>query len=1146
MLCVTLLFGTNTWAQDYYNVTRYSQDFEDAQTYNEGWSGNATRSQFTLGENKVMHIDQGGGSGNRSANLSLAAVSDYFATVTDYSFEFDFGQAYSNQNASTTDIITTDDVVLFTILDDRTGTSHIKVGDTEIGSFSNNGYAKACPTTLYHFLIKSSSDGTTLTVTNASNSTIMEEKNLSDNLVNLKAINNTLGRAVSHMAFDNLILKEHRDQEAVSAPTASITGVIGASRVITIVGGTSSKENEVKTYFTTDDSTPTAESDEYSEPITIDEDCNVKIISISSTNVLSDVTTFSVTTGEITLNMPTWAKNGYENGESTVILTSNQSDILCSPAAKIVWSTDSGNGEVESGESIIVKDGETMTLYSTADGYTDSEVVTVDAKAYVGASDWTESYANTGDAAITLDTEVAVNVNGTDFYKMIANEQTISNNLFTANQNINAYFLFRKGGIYGGNPHTYAIDNLKAGQYIIIEGTGAGEGFNLAAGANLESDKWNTKTGVAYEKATFSFYVKEDGPITFSLNRYNYINSITVKLSREESAIYTIEFVDEDDKVLYREENAAKIGTKGSKTFSKYMKFAENWYEYSEDNYIKEFNAADGANYQVKFNTAPKVVGFVEAENCKGNNSPTLSDQDKKYSGGYAAGLAGENKRDRGTIIATLPAGAYEFHALLTEEVKRAVCLRNANLEYADNPIVSISGNPGEQSKVFVLKEETQLRVTGQNIEAEKSHITEKFDYCYITNGIDYFDIADIAENNAKSTEENPNDGILTNSLLGVEGTTLEVTNDKENAGAIWEDTWQEEVDGEMVDKSFVDLRIQEDGSFTLATSSSSLALNKIVFTGAALNMSTAYGKFEEPAASRAHKAAPKMVTKTWTGNNDKVKFWADKTVRISTITVYLEPTDGNTETYEEKPRPEKPADKPALEVAANIAAFKALADSTEAKLTLTDAVVTFVNGKNIYLEDATGAIVLYDMGLELTEGQKLNGLLAGKTVNYFALPEMVKTDSTKTDTFTAEAGEVKATTMALADICKVENLARLITISNVTIDVVDNNIFATSGDEKLQVYNKFKVDGLDLQKGNVYTSITGILVPWQNKETLEITYELAPRTLADLVLDADATGISELAGEKAAREVYNLNGQRVNATKKGLYIINGKKVMVK
>ena len=405
----------------------------------------------------------------------------------------------------------------------------------------------------------------------------------------------------------------------------------------------------------------------------------------------------------------------------------------------------------------------------------------------------------------------------------------------------------------------------------------------------------------------------------------------------------------------------------------------------------------------------------------------------------------------------------------------------------------------------------------------------------YLYGGIT--EIAERTEYMAKSTEQNPEDGILTSSLILLDGSTIE-PGDKTTT--IWQNA----------DES-VELRVEKDGSFLVSSSSTSLALRKIIFEGPALKMTPSDGQWagteSEEAAARKDEAEPaaEPTRVEWVGNIDKVKFWADSLVCITKIRVATYASDGNTATYEEKPRPGEPA-KPALEVAANIAAFKALADSTEAKLTLTDAVVTFVNGKNIYLEDATGAIVLYDMGLELTEGQKLNGLLAGKTVNYFALPEMVKTDSTKTDTFTAEAGEVKATTMALADICKVENLARLITISNVTIDVVDNNIFATSGDEKLQVYNKFKVDGLDLQKGNVYTSITGILVPWQNKETLEITYELAPRTLADLVLDADATGISELAGEKAAREVYNLNGQRVNATKKGLYIINGKKVMVK
>lgn len=46
---------------------------------------------------------------------------------------------------------------------------------------------------------------------------------------------------------------------------------------------------------------------------------------------------------------------------------------------------------------------------------------------------------------------------------------------------------------------------------------------------------------------------------------------------------------------------------------------------------------------------------------------------------------------------------------------------------------------------------------------------------------------------------------------------------------------------------------------------------------------------------------------------------------------------------------------------------------------------------------------------------------------------------------------------------------------------------------------------------------------------------------------DFDATtGIEAVAAEKSNGEVYNLNGQRVNAPQKGLYIVNGKKVVVK
>ena len=48
--------------------------------------------------------------------------------------------------------------------------------------------------------------------------------------------------------------------------------------------------------------------------------------------------------------------------------------------------------------------------------------------------------------------------------------------------------------------------------------------------------------------------------------------------------------------------------------------------------------------------------------------------------------------------------------------------------------------------------------------------------------------------------------------------------------------------------------------------------------------------------------------------------------------------------------------------------------------------------------------------------------------------------------------------------------------------------------------------------------------------------------------LDENTTGISEVRSqmEEVRSDFYNLNGQRVNQPTKGLYIVNGKKVVIK
>ena len=45
---------------------------------------------------------------------------------------------------------------------------------------------------------------------------------------------------------------------------------------------------------------------------------------------------------------------------------------------------------------------------------------------------------------------------------------------------------------------------------------------------------------------------------------------------------------------------------------------------------------------------------------------------------------------------------------------------------------------------------------------------------------------------------------------------------------------------------------------------------------------------------------------------------------------------------------------------------------------------------------------------------------------------------------------------------------------------------------------------------------------------------------------DDDATAIQDIEGYIKAEDIYNLQGQKVNQPKHGLYIINGKKVLFK
>jgi len=228
---------------------------------------------------------------------------------------------------------------------------------------------------------------------------------------------------------------------------------------------------------------------------------------------------------------------------------------------------------------------------------------------------------------------------------------------------------------------------------------------------------------------------------------------------------------------------------------------------------------------------------------------------------------------------------------------------------------------------------------------------------------------------------------------------------------------------------------------------------------------------------------------------------------------------------------------------AENIAAFKALENNTEAELTLTDAVVTFVNVKDMYITDATGSIDFYNTGLSYTAGQKLNGTIKVKFSVYKNTPQATNPSENNLTATDGEATpqEVAISDVSLAKVCDYVKVSGKVKILEETSGdkTYTNYYIADESDNKVMIFNKFKgVPGTDittLNDGDEAT-ITGIIVPFNDTVEIAVT-----------AMESTSTGIDNINAELTNdAPIYNLAGQRVEKAVKGINIQNGKKFIVK
>ena len=257
-------------------------------------------------------------------------------------------------------------------------------------------------------------------------------------------------------------------------------------------------------------------------------------------------------------------------------------------------------------------------------------------------------------------------------------------------------------------------------------------------------------------------------------------------------------------------------------------------------------------------------------------------------------------------------------------------------------------------------------------------------------------------------------------------------------------------------------------------TIKSSQTFKKVVFSNFATNSSLIANNNTVSTGTLSKVTKNKGENVTWTGEAKEIVITIAGNTQIGKIEVFAENEGGDDPDPEEFTGP----------TVDNIAAFKQLEVGTEAKLTLTNAKVLFVGERDVYIRDASGAIDFYQTGLTFANGQCLNGSVIGKFDTYNNVPEFTKTNFTKADGFTAVTDTVKPKEIGLDEIAGY--ICDLVLVKGVTIaKEEDGNYYASNGDDKVQVFDKFKIGyESSLKEGESY-DILGIAVPY--KEIVEI-----------------------------------------------------------
>lgn len=208
----------------------------------------------------------------------------------------------------------------------------------------------------------------------------------------------------------------------------------------------------------------------------------------------------------------------------------------------------------------------------------------------------------------------------------------------------------------------------------------------------------------------------------------------------------------------------------------------------------------------------------------------------------------------------------------------------------------------------------------------------------------------------------------------------------------------------------------------------------------------------------------------------------------------------------------------------AGLAGLRAKVTSTTAQqytVNVTDAVVTYVNDKNAYLQTAEGAVLCYGKdALGLTKGQKINGQIVVNAKLYNGLLE-VTAINTEGATVTTAEGELAPQVVTVAEIIANPTAyeSRYVTIKDVQVTAAFNNRNATvkQGEASYALRQNVVIDVPLVANLNDIIDVTGF--PSIFGETLQFSvYEQDHIVIKaeEITLTIDEAGYATFYSDKA------------------------------